>query len=139
MLFELVYLQTFLCQKYGYRPFPPKILAAEFDLLRKTLVANSKSVDLLDEWFLRDDNCVPPVHILQPISSKLPYFNRQDEPEKRKADQGQWWSVFETIQSHLKFAAQVCNKDGSMSEEQARKYIISGENKTVKVYLRWNR
>ena len=126
--YNLYYLspQTFLCQKYGYRPFPPNIPASLFDLLRDTLVSGSKPVDLLDEWFLLDENTLPPVYQLQPISSKLPYFSRQDEAEKMKADQGVWWRTFETIQSQLKWAAKCCLSEGKVTEEQARQFIISG-------------
>ncbi|XP_038054566.1 NACHT and WD repeat domain-containing protein 2-like [Patiria miniata] len=122
---------TFLCQKYGYRPFPPKIENDEFKILRQTLVDNDKPMETLDTWFIRDDNCVPPLYVLQPISSKLPYFNRQDEPEKMKANQGEWWTTFELIQGQLRFAANEAEKQGLLTAEQARKYRISVTNDEV--------
>ncbi|XP_038054567.1 NACHT domain- and WD repeat-containing protein 1-like [Patiria miniata] len=116
---------TFLCQKYGYRPFPPKIENDEFKILRQTLDDNGKPIEMLDTWFIRDDNCVPPVYVLQPISSKLPYFNRQDEPEKMKENRGEWWTTFELIQGQLRFAANEAEKRGLLTAEQAKKYRIS--------------
>ena len=86
---------------------------------------------MIDEWFIKDENSLPPVYILQPISSKLPYFNRQDEPEKRKDDQGRWWTNFETIQSQLRCAAKIGKEEGKLSEQQAMKYIISGSSSSL--------
>ncbi|XP_071805182.1 NACHT domain- and WD repeat-containing protein 1-like isoform X2 [Asterias amurensis] len=116
---------TFLCQKYGYRPFPPKIENDEFTLLRDALIRNEKPTEKLDMWFLRDDNCVPPVYVLQPISSKLPYFNRRDEPIKSKEQQGEWWSTFELLQSQLRFAAEEAETKKVLTPEKAKKYTVS--------------
>ena len=77
-------------------------------------------------WFLRDDNCVPPVYVLQPISSKLPYFNRRDEPIKSKEQQGEWWSTFELLQSQLRFAAEEAETKKVLTPEKAKKYTVSG-------------
>ena len=64
----IVFVQTFLGQKYGYRPFPVKIHVAEFE---KLLNAVDKQDDaaLLKHWFWRDDNSVPAQYLLQPITS----------------------------------------------------------------------
>ena len=72
--------QTFLAQKYGYRPFPPKIDAVEFE---KILSGVSKADDkkLLTDWFVRDDNIVPPLYQLTPIRQKLPDYANDDNPE----------------------------------------------------------
>ncbi|XP_070534262.1 NACHT and WD repeat domain-containing protein 2-like [Ptychodera flava] len=116
---------TFLCQKYGYRPFPPKIPAAEFEVMRQVLVRNNASVRLLDEWFQRDDNCVPPVYILQPISSRLVHFKDNDNPERMTADRNKWWEIFEALQYQLRYAATVCQQERKMTEKQAAKFRIS--------------
>ena len=76
-------------QKYGYRPFPPTIDADEFSAIRAELAAESDDDDdddvdaggdrqaslaLLDTWFKRNTNVIPPVYALQPISSVLPDY-----------------------------------------------------------------
>ncbi|XP_070534263.1 NACHT and WD repeat domain-containing protein 2-like [Ptychodera flava] len=116
---------TFLCQKYGYRPFPPKIPAQEFEAMRAVLSDEGKSVETLDEWFQRDDNSVPPMYILQPISSKLTHFNDNANPDKMSSDRNKWWGVFETIQQQLRDASTVCKKKGKFNDKQASKYQIS--------------
>ena len=125
--------QTFLCQKYGYRPFPPKIEGAEFEVLRAALVNQGEATATLDEWFQRDDNCLPPVHVLLPISSRLPYFGRQDEPEKRREQQGQWWGTFELLQGQLRRAAAQAEARGLLAPERAKRYRISGRCPSVSI------
>ncbi|XP_077862132.1 NACHT domain- and WD repeat-containing protein 1-like [Saccoglossus kowalevskii] len=116
---------TFLCQKYGYRPFPPKIPAAELDVMRKVLVSENRSVELLDTWFKRDDNSVPPVYILQPISSILVHFNDNENPDLMKEDKNKWWTIFESLQQQLRYASHVCLTKKMMNDKQAAKFNIS--------------
>jgi len=76
--------QALLGQKYGYRPFPPTIDADEFSAIRDQLAAAADEEDadtdqqaslaLLDTWFKRNTNIIPPVYTLQPISSVLPDY-----------------------------------------------------------------
>jgi len=66
--------QAFLGQKYGYRPFPPKIAADEFEAIRRELETVDGAWSLLDTWFRKDTNSVPHVYVLQPISSVLPHY-----------------------------------------------------------------
>ena len=68
-------LQLFLGQKYGYRPFPPNIQADEFMTLRRQLIDDGRSVGILDAWFQRDQNVIPPVYNLMAISSVLVHYN----------------------------------------------------------------
>lgn len=64
-------------QKYGYRPIPTYIISSELQLLRDNLAENGTDVILLDTWYRKDTNAVPPVSVLQPISSILVNFNNK--------------------------------------------------------------
>lgn len=68
---------VFLGQKYGYRPIPTYILSSELQILRDDLVANGTDATLLDMWYKKDSNAVPPISVLQPISSILVNFNNK--------------------------------------------------------------
>lgn len=70
-------LQVFLGQKYGYRPIPTYITSSELELLREELVNVGSDVTLLDMWYRKDSNAVPPISVLQPISSILINFNNK--------------------------------------------------------------
>ena len=76
-------LQTFLAQKYGYRPFPPRIPADEFNSLLGA-VKDSSDRQLLTDWFLLDENAVPAHYQLQPIRDKLPNYADDSDPDKKK-------------------------------------------------------
>eukprot|EP00794_Sanderia_malayensis_P011746 gene11746-12966_t len=112
---------TFLGQKYGYRPFPPKIHHSEFEAMLSTIKKREDN-DLLTKWFIKDDNLVPAMYTLQPVRSLLPnYNNRSVSDEERRAASGQWWEAFETMQAILREAA----IKAKLSENQAAKYRIS--------------
>lgn len=69
--------QVFLGQKYGYRPIPTTVLSSELELLRTELDSQGMDVSVLDLWYKKDSNAVPPTSILQPISSILKNFNNK--------------------------------------------------------------
>jgi hypothetical protein len=120
--FVLMRVQTFLGQKYGYRPFPPKIPAAEFERLQSA-VDNTDDIELLKLWFLRDDNTVPPEYLLQPITSVLPDFRNYGNPELRKQASGMWWAAFERMQVVFRIAA-----DKVLTKKSDKlKYYMSGK------------
>ncbi|ENN71566.1 hypothetical protein YQE_11666, partial [Dendroctonus ponderosae] len=68
---------VFLGQKYGYRPIPTYILSSELQLIRDELHATGHDVLLIDTWYRKDSNAVPPISVLQPISSILINFNNK--------------------------------------------------------------
>ena len=59
--------QSFLGQRYGYRPIPPVIPTAEFTVLVAELEKEDEEGErgLLQEWYICDENSVPPVYQLQ--------------------------------------------------------------------------
>ena len=108
-------------QKYGYRPFPVKILAFEFEKLLAT-VDNQDDLELLKKWFWRDDNAVPSLYLLQPTTSLLPHYRDYENNELRKIASADWWTAFERMQVVLRMAA-----DKSLDEKSKRhKYYQSG-------------
>lgn len=63
-------------QKYGYRPIPAFIEAQEFETLRRVLVEDGEEdLSVLDLWYLKDANSVPPQYVLQPIDSILKNYD----------------------------------------------------------------
>ncbi|XP_046556841.1 NACHT and WD repeat domain-containing protein 2-like [Haliotis rubra] len=94
---------TFLSHKYGYRKIPREIEATEFEkLLAK--VPTDEAVSLLKRWFQKDENKVPPIYVLQPISSMLPDFRANDQSRKNSA-RSEWSQQSTVMQSALADAA----------------------------------
>lgn len=66
--------QAMLGQRYGYQPLPSFIEAQEFEILHQ--VARSEklqNIRFLENWYIRDDNAMPPVYCLQ--VGYPPFFN----------------------------------------------------------------
>ncbi|EDO40517.1 predicted protein, partial [Nematostella vectensis] len=110
---------TFFGQKYGFGPFPPKILSTEYDKLYSA-VDNTEDKKLLDVWFKLDENAVPPEYVLQPISSQFPAFVDPPNKEARRTAQREWWDVYLNLQNTLRAAAKKV-----LSKEEAHKYFMS--------------
>ena len=72
-----------MAQKYGYRPFPPKIEAAEFEKMLAA-VESEEDMSLLKKWFVKDENCVPEMYLLQPIRTILTHYADDSDPDKKK-------------------------------------------------------
>ena len=51
-------------------------------MLRECTKTDRTELDLMDTWYRRDDNTVPAVFILQPISSILTNFNNKVSARK---------------------------------------------------------
>uniref|UniRef100_A0A673LBW1 NACHT domain- and WD repeat-containing protein 1-like n=1 Tax=Sinocyclocheilus rhinocerous TaxID=307959 RepID=A0A673LBW1_9TELE len=58
-----------LGNQYGHRSIPRLIPETEFELLVSKLPKDSESLKLLNQWFSKDSNSVPPTYILQPITA----------------------------------------------------------------------
>lgn len=108
-------------QKYGYRPFPPKIPAKEFEKLFKA-VTNQEDQELLQRWFKVDHNSIPAQYLLQPITHILPDYRNYDNPELRKKASGMWWAAFERMQVVFRNAA-----DKVLDKKEKLKYFMSGK------------
>lgn len=75
-------LQSLLGQKYGEQVLPCKILAEEFEALYP-FVKQEDDRDILESWYLRDDNHIPPVYVLQPITAKIAGFLDNDKGKRK--------------------------------------------------------
>ena len=98
-----------------------KIDASEFEKLLGA-VDNPDDLQLLKNWFWRDDNSVPAQYLLQPITSLLPHYRDYANEELRKKASADWWTAFERMQVVLRMAAdKALNK-----QSQRHKYYMSG-------------
>lgn len=120
--------QTFLGQKYGYRPYPAKIEQIEFEQLLSAVEKRTEK-ETLERWFKLDTNATPHEYILQPVTSLLPNYRNKENEKLRREASSEWWSNFETMQIALRKAA-----IKTLNDNQRMKYIISGEKKYVKTF-----
>jgi hypothetical protein len=92
------------------------------------IAMNCESVNakLLSGWYQLDNNTVPPIYQLQPITSQFPHFNDYSHPDLCKKDQEAWWIVFDDLQQLFWKSSHLAVEQGLMSTEEACQYQISG-------------
>jgi len=69
-----------LGDRYGWRPLPPQIAADEFEEICRRISAEEQ--ERLKEWYLRDDNAVPPQYCLKPREGEYEDFDRWETVER---------------------------------------------------------
>ncbi|KAI8511559.1 NACHT domain- and WD repeat-containing protein 1 [Branchiostoma belcheri] len=118
---------AFLGNRYGYRPIPAKIEAEELDILLKKAAELDMDTAVITEWYLKDDNAVPAVCLLQPITSKFKYYTDMEPANEslRLKDKEGWYQVTVQLENILRTAVKAAHKEGLVTEEQQHKYIKS--------------
>ncbi|XP_052753046.1 NACHT and WD repeat domain-containing protein 2 [Galleria mellonella] len=122
---------VFLGQKYGYRPIPTYVLSSELQMLRDELVAGGVDVILLDTWYKKDSNAVPPVSVLQPISSILINFNNKRVPKLQAEDQAVWWDTLGKMQKLFRKASSQLYNAGKIDKDTMHNYFMSVTEREV--------
>lgn len=122
---------VFLGQKYGYRPIPTYILSSELLMLRDDLAAAGIDVQLLDMWYKKDSNAVPPISVLQPISSILVNFNNKRVPKLQAEDQAVWWDTLGKMQKLLRKAAHSLYTQNKIDKDAMHNYFMSVTEREV--------
>ncbi|XP_055685545.1 NACHT and WD repeat domain-containing protein 2 [Lutzomyia longipalpis] len=122
---------VFLGQKYGYRPIPTLILSSELLLIREELVSMGIDVILLDTWYKKDSNAVPPISVLQPISSILINFNNKRVPKLQAEDQAIWWDTLTKMQKLFRKATASLHAAGKLDKDQMHNYFMSVTEREV--------
>ncbi|KAJ8982590.1 hypothetical protein NQ317_005062 [Molorchus minor] len=116
---------VFLGQKYGYRPIPTYVLSSELQLIRDELAATGHDPVLIDTWYRKDANAVPPISILQPISSILINFNNKRIPKLQAEDQAKWWDTLGKFQKLFRKASSSLHQQGKMDRDAMHNYFMS--------------
>ena len=119
-----ILLQVFLCQKYGYRPLPNRVLDTEFVMI--TEILNPDEADLLRLWYKIDSNSVPNMYMLQPISSIYRHFTNKAQKQLMEEDQGKWWKTMAELTTVIRKGAAQLMAAKRFSVEDNHRYNWSG-------------
>ncbi|KAJ9592434.1 hypothetical protein L9F63_015850, partial [Diploptera punctata] len=122
---------VFLGQKYGYRPIPTYILSSELQMLRDELANSGTDPILLDTWYRKDSNAVPPVSVLQPISSILINFNNKRIPKLQQHDQAIWWDTLGKMQKLFRKSSLALFNAGKIDKDTMHNYYMSVTEREV--------
>ncbi|XP_077982250.1 NACHT domain- and WD repeat-containing protein 1-like isoform X2 [Glandiceps talaboti] len=85
---------SLLNQKYNCQ-CPRQILASAFEKLQGSLTDSSEK-QLMDEWYRRDDNSIPPMYVLQPVSGQIKKY-KDTNKDVRLTAEAEWNSIQERI------------------------------------------
>jgi NACHT domain- and WD repeat-containing protein len=102
-----------LGDRYGWQPLPLEILASEFEQIINAITDRGERL-LVESWYRRDDNTIPPTYCLQP---------RQDE----FIDPDKWASAESTLHGILEREAGKIN----LSSEEIKKYSSSATEQEI--------
>lgn len=103
-----------LGNRYGWRPLPSEIPASEYEKILE-YIPNSDDKGLLEKWYRRDDNAVPPEYCLQP---------RVTEEDR---DQETWDRIERALHTILKDAA----IDARIPDKDFLKYSASATEQEI--------
>jgi len=121
----------FGAQKYGYRPIPSEIDTAELGILREALVSMGNDVHLIDKWYRKDNNKVPPESVLLPISTHLVHFLNKRQPKLQARDAGIWWGTLGKLQLMLRKAAKALYQNDKFNEDEMHNYRMAVTEREV--------
>ena len=116
-----------LGQKYGYRPLPARLPAAHLEAMLEGLASLNmgEGPKLLTKWFHKDSNCVPPVYVLQPISSILPNFLNSKKAKLQQRDQEEWFKTLGELHKYILKGAEFLKHSNIISEKEFSVFKMS--------------
>ncbi|OAF70509.1 hypothetical protein A3Q56_01719 [Intoshia linei] len=82
-------------QKYGYQPLSKLIKVDEFKKILTVIEKDSEEYNLLNKWYIHDENAIPSVYVLQTISKYYIHFNdkRIENKNLKDAHIDKWWNL----------------------------------------------
>ncbi|KAJ3406370.1 hypothetical protein HDV05_006024, partial [Chytridiales sp. JEL 0842] len=106
---------SLLGDKYGAPSIPTTINAKDFEKMCEFLTSHNRSRDvneLFGTWYVRDDNAVPPVYVLRPVTPIMPSYDIRVNPEAYPDALAAWVDVRYRLASLLKTGALALGEEG---------------------------
>eukprot|EP00066_Takifugu_rubripes_P010060 XP_003977567.2 PREDICTED: NACHT and WD repeat domain-containing protein 1 [Takifugu rubripes] len=117
-----------LGSRYGHRALPRLIQEKLFISLLSTLSKDPEGAEELRRWYLKDDNAVPPVYVLQPIAAHFPHYDdlRPENSLQRERDAACWRAKEARLLEVLRRAAAAAEAAGDITTEEKQQFNTSG-------------
>ncbi|ELU00304.1 hypothetical protein CAPTEDRAFT_145931, partial [Capitella teleta] len=116
-------------QRYGERPLPVSIVETDFDLIRSALRhhRNRETRDawLLDQFYKKDSNAIPPVYLLQTIDSVRENLKPKNARLIIGDKEPEWSEARLSLKRLLQRGVEYCLLGGSMVESDVHGYLSS--------------
>ncbi|XP_052538327.1 NACHT and WD repeat domain-containing protein 2 isoform X1 [Tympanuchus pallidicinctus] len=114
-----------LGEKYGNIRIPGEVESAEFEMILDAAVEAKLETRIIEEWYCRDENAVPPAYYLRPKSEMLKSFQNTMEPSSNSMNENKWQDISEEIKKIFKTAVKLLYEKGKMKHSQAKRYLSS--------------
>ncbi|XP_033870299.2 NACHT and WD repeat domain-containing protein 2-like isoform X1 [Acipenser ruthenus] len=112
-------------EKYGSIRIPGEVESSEFEMILDAAVEATLDTRILEEWYCRDENAVPPAYYLKPKSEMLKNeLNAMDSTNDSQNDKT-WQNISEEIKKIFKTAVSSLQKKGTMNNNQAKRFLCS--------------
>ncbi|NXY32328.1 NWD2 protein, partial [Pomatorhinus ruficollis] len=114
-----------LGEKYGNIRIPGEVESAEFEMILDAAVEAKLETRILEEWYCRDENAVPPAYYLRPKSEMLKNYQNTMESSSNSVNENKWQDISEEIKKIFKTAVKLLYEKGKMKHSQAKRYLSS--------------
>ncbi|XP_042339711.1 NACHT domain- and WD repeat-containing protein 1 [Plectropomus leopardus] len=116
-----------LGNRYGHRTLPRLVPEKHFEVLLSKLSKNAEGVKQLSQWFLKDNNAVPPTYVLQPITAHFPHYSdlRPESVPQRDKNLLSWRFTETQLLQLLRAAATDAEAAGDITAEQKQDFFTS--------------
>ncbi|KAM6205717.1 NACHT and WD repeat domain-containing protein 2 [Sarcoramphus papa] len=114
-----------LGEKYGNIRIPGEVESAEFEMILDAAVEAKLETRILEEWYCRDENAVPPAYYLRPKSEMLKNYQNTMESSSNSMNESKWQDISEEIKKIFKTAVKLLYEKGKMKHSQAKRYLSS--------------
>ncbi|XP_067368271.1 NACHT domain- and WD repeat-containing protein 1 [Channa argus] len=116
-----------LGSRYGHRSLPRLVPEKQFETFLSKLSKNPEGVKQLNQWFLKDDNAVPPTYVLQPVTAHFPHYSdlRPESGPQHDKDVLSWRFTETRLLQLLRSAATDAEADGDITAEQKQHFYTS--------------
>ncbi|KAM6345662.1 NACHT and WD repeat domain-containing protein 2 [Podargus strigoides] len=114
-----------LGEKYGNIRIPGEVESAEFEMILDAAVEAKLETRILEEWYCRDENAVPPAYYLKPKSEMLKNYQNTMESSSNSVNESKWQDISEEIKKIFKTAVKLLYEKGKMKHSQAKRYLSS--------------
>ncbi|XP_062308645.1 NACHT domain- and WD repeat-containing protein 1 [Osmerus eperlanus] len=127
-----------LGNRYGHRSIPRVIPEKTFEMLLSKVSRDQEGLKLLNQWFFKDNNALPPEYVLQPITNNLTHYKdlRPESKQQREKDISSWRHIESQLLQLLRTAAIQAEKDGDIMTEQKHQFFRSETETEIEEGLR---
>uniref|UniRef100_UPI00398E640E LOW QUALITY PROTEIN: NACHT and WD repeat domain-containing protein 2-like n=1 Tax=Pristiophorus japonicus TaxID=55135 RepID=UPI00398E640E len=112
-------------EQYGSASIPAEVEASEFEVILCRSQNEGLSTRLLENWYHRDENSVPPAYHLRSKTDVLPDYCNKNEDRAREVAHTAWRESFTELKMIFDDTVKRCLTEGTIKPEQAQKYFTS--------------